>query len=248
MLILTLTNRGSDSIFERGFALDDITELQNTLRIGFHNPVLLQQALVHRSYLHENPDFNLPSNERMEYLGDSMFSVVVAEKLYKDYPDLSEGDMTRVRSALVRKETLARIAHSLKLDVYLYLGHGEETSGGRVKQSILADALESVIGAVFLDQGFNICRDLILRFYEGEVQKAVADSLTSDFKSQLQEVTQSRYHEIPEYRIISAQGPDHAKEFVVEVAVGGRVIGKGRGSSKREAEQEAAKAALDAGT
>jgi ribonuclease-3 len=185
----------------------------------------------------------------MEYLGDSMLSAVVAEKLYKDYPDLSEGDMTKVRAELVRKETLARIArHHLKLDDYLYLGHGEETSGGRAKQSILADALEAVIGAVFLDQGFDICCDLILRLYEGQVEKAVDDSLTADFKSQLQEVTQSRYHEIPEYRVISAEGPDHAKEFIVEVVVGGRVIGKGSGSSKREAEKEAAKAALDAGT
>jgi ribonuclease-3 len=177
-----------------------------------------------------------------------MLSAVVAEKLYKDYPDLSEGDMTKVRAELVRKETLARIAHHLKLDGYLYLGHGEETSGGRAKQSILADALEAVIGAVFLDQGFDTCRGLILRLYEGEVEKAVADSLTADFKSQLQEVTQSRYHEIPEYHVLSAEGPDHAKEFIVEVVVGGRVIGKGSGSSKREAEKEAARAALDAGT
>ena len=144
--------------------MDEITKLESTLHIPFRNSALLQQAMVHRSYLNENPDFNLPSNERMEYLGDSMLSAVVAEKLYKDYPDFSEGDMTRVRSALVRKETLARLArYHLKLDGYLYLGHGEETGGGRAKQSILADALEAVIGAVFLDQGFNICRDLILR-------------------------------------------------------------------------------------
>jgi ribonuclease-3 len=229
--------------------LDEITKLEATLHVSFRNSALLQQALVHRSYLNENTDFNLPSNERMEFLGDSMLSAIVAEKLYKDYPGLSEGDMTKLRSALVRKETLARIARQhLKLDGYLYLGHGEETSGGRVRQSILADALEAVIGAVFLDQGFEACRNLILRLYEGEVEKAVGASLTADFKSQLQEVTQSRYHEIPEYHVISAEGPDHAKEFIVEVVVGDRVIGKGSGSSKREAEKEAAKAALDAGT
>ena len=229
--------------------MDEITKLEATLHIPFRNSALLQQALVHRSYLNENPDFNLPSNERMEYLGDSMLSAVVAEKLYKDYPDFSEGDMTRVRSALVRKETLARLArYHLKLDSYLYLGHGEETSGGRAKQSILADALEAVIGAVFLDQGFDICRDLILRLYEGEVEKAADDSLTADFKSQLQEVVQSKYHEIPAYRVVSAEGPDYAKEFIVEVVVGGRAMGKGRGSSKLEAEKEAAKAALDSGT
>ena len=228
--------------------MKDITKLEDTLHISFRNSALLQQALVHRSYLNENPDFELRSNERLEFLGDSILSAVVAEKLYKDYPDLPEGDMTKLRSALVRGETLARMAQQLNLADYLYLGRGEESGGGRTKQSILADALEAVIGAVFMDQGFNVCRDLILRLYESELEKAVSSSLTADFKSRFQEVAQSKYHEIPEYRVISAEGPDHAREFIVEVLIGGRVMGKGSGSSKREAEQGAARAALDAGT
>jgi ribonuclease III len=229
--------------------LKDITKLEDTLRISFRNSALLQQALVHRSYLNENPDFELQSNERLEYLGDSLLSVVVAEKLYNDYPDLPEGDMTKLRSALVRGETLARMAsQQLSLDSYLYLGHGEESASGRAKPSILADALEAVIGAVFLDQGFDICRDFILRLFEGELEKAVDDSLTADFKSQLQEVTQSRYHEVPTYRVVATGGPDHAREFIVEVLVGGRVLGKGSGRSKREAEKKAAKVALDSMT
>lgn len=229
--------------------MKDITKLEDKLHISFRNSALLQQALVHRSYLNENPDFELRSNERLEFLGDSILSAVVAEKLYKDYPDLPEGDMTKLRSALVRGETLARIAgQQFSLENYLYLGRGEESSGGRARQSILADALEAVIGAVFMDQGFNVCRDLILRLYEGELEKAVSSSLTADFKSRFQEVAQSKYHEIPEYRVISAEGPDHAREFIVEVLIGGRVLGKGSGSSKREAEQGAARAALDAGT
>jgi ribonuclease-3 len=233
-------------MFEGGSALKDIAKLEDTLQVSFHDPMLLQQALVHRSYLNENDGFELESNERLEFLGDSILSVVVAEKLYKDYPNLPEGDMTKLRSALVRGETLARIARQhLKLDSYLYLGRGEETGGGRAKQSILADALEAVIGAVFMDQGFNVCRDLILRLCEGEMEKAVDPGLNADFKSRFQEVAQSKYHEIPEYRVISAEGPDHAREFIVEVLVGGRVLGKGGGGSKREAEKKAAQAALD---
>jgi len=227
--------------------LKDITKLEDTLQVSFRDPMLLQQALVHRSYLNENDGFELESNERLEFLGDSMLSVVVAEKLYKDYPDLPEGDMTKLRSALVRGETLARIAgQRFSLDSYLYLGRGEETGGGRAKQSILADALEAVIGAVFLDQGFDICRDLILRLCDGEMEKAVDPGLNADFKSQLQELMQSRYREAPEYRVVSAEGPDHAREFVVEAALDGKVLGRGRGRSKREAEKEAARVALDA--
>jgi ribonuclease-3 len=225
--------------------LKDITELEKTLQISFQNIALLRQALVHRSYLNENPDFELRSNERLEFLGDSMLSAVVAEKLYKDYPDLPEGDMTKLRSALVRGEALARIAHRLNLADYLYLGRGEESSGGRAKQSILADALEAVIGAFFLDQGFDACRGLILKLYEGEMGRAVDRGINADFKSQLQEVTQSRYGNVPEYRIVGTEGPDHAREFVVEVALDGAVLGRGRGRSKRDAEKKAARAALN---
>ncbi|MFA5368013.1 MAG: ribonuclease III [Dehalococcoidia bacterium] len=225
--------------------MKDITELEKTLHISFREPILLQQALVHRSYLNENPDFELQSNERLEFLGDAMLSVVVAEKLYKDYPDLPEGDMTKLRSALVRGETLARISQRLNLAGYLYLGRGEESGGGRARQSILADALEAIIGAVFIDQGFDACRELILRLYEGEMEKAVDPGLNADFKSRLQELMQSRRREVPEYRVVSAEGPDHDREFVIEVLVGGSVMGRGKGKSKREAEKEAARAALE---
>ena len=221
-------------------------ELQDTLGVVFGDPTLLQQALVHRSYLHENPDFSLPSNERLEFLGDSMLGIVVAEKLFRDYPNLSEGGMTKLRAALVRRETLARMSrYSLTLGDYLYLGHGEEASGGRSKQAILAGAFEAVVGAVLVDQGFEACRGLILRLYEGEVERAFEERLSGDFKSQLQEVVQARYHEMPVYRIIREEGPDHAKEFTVEVIVGGGVIGVGCGKNKRSAEKEAARAALD---
>ncbi|MEA1958496.1 MAG: ribonuclease III [Chloroflexota bacterium] len=226
--------------------MTDFIELQEKLDIIFRDPMLLQQSLVHRSYLHENPDFSLPSNERLEFLGDSMLGIVIAEKLFRDYPNLSEGGMTKLRAALVRRETLARMSrYSLTLGDYLYLGHGEEASGGRSKQSILAGAFEAVIGAVLVDQGFEACRGLILRLYEGEVERAFEERLSGDFKSQLQEVVQARYHETPVYRIVREEGPDHAKEFTVEVIVGGGVIGVGCGRNKRSAEKEAARVALD---
>lgn len=223
----------------------EFTRLQDMLGIAFRDPSLLQQALVHRSYLNENPDFTLPSNERLEFLGDSLLGFVIAEKLYRDFPDLSEGGMTRLRAALVRKETLARLASSLGLGNHLYLGHGEEASGGRTKQSILAGAFESVVGAILMDQGFTATRDFVLRLFDGEIGRAVKERLTADYKSQLQEIVQARHRVPPVYRTIREVGPDHAKEFTVEVIVGDEVIGRGHGKSKRTAEMEAARDALE---
>jgi len=225
--------------------LAELADLQETLGIVFRDPALLKQALVHRSYLHEYPHLALPSNERMEFLGDSLLSFVIAEKLYIDFPDLSEGGMTKLRAALVRKETLARIASSLGLGNYLYLGRGEEASGGRAKQSTLAAAFEAVVGAILIDRGFAACRDFVLRLFDGEIGKAIEQRLIADYKSQLQEIVQARHHVVPIYRTIRAVGPDHAKEFTVEVIVGGNVIARGRGKSKRQAETEAARVALE---
>jgi ribonuclease-3 len=219
--------------------------LQDRLGIVFKDLSLLQQALIHRSYLNENPDFPLPSNERLEFLGDSLLSFVIAEKLYRDSPDLSEGGMTKLHAALVRQETLARLATSLGLGDYLYLGHGEESTGGRTKQSILAGAFESMVGAILTDQGFTVARDFVLRVFDGEIGRAIEERLTADYKSRLQGIVQARHHVPPVYRTIKEAGPDHAKEFTVEVIVGDSVIGRGRGKSKRMAEQEAARHALE---
>ena len=223
----------------------EFMELQDTLGFTFRHPALLKQALVHRSYLHENPDFILPSNERLEFLGDSLLGFVIAEKLYEDFPKLSEGGMTKLRAALVRRETLARLVSSLGLGNYLYLGHGEEASGGRLKQSILAGAFEAVIGAILIDQGFTACRDFMLHLFDDEIGRAIRNRLFYDYKSQLQEIAQARHGEAPVYRTIKAVGPDHAKEFTVEVSIVGSIIARGRGKSKRQAETEAARAALE---
>jgi ribonuclease-3 len=221
-----------------------LEKLQDTLGITFNDYSILQQALVHGSYLHENPDFALPSNERLEFLGDSLLGFVIAEKLYNDFPDLAEGGMTKLRAALVRKETLARLAGELGLGDYLYMGCGEESSGGRTKQSILASTLESLIGAVLLDQGFDPCRAFVLRLFESEVGEAIDERLAADYKSELQEIVQAIYRVAPTYRTVNAVGPDHAKEFTVDVSVNGDVIGRGSGRSKRQAEMQAARAAL----
>jgi ribonuclease-3 len=225
--------------------LSEFADLQDTLNIVFKDPALLKQALVHRSYLHENPDFDLPSNERMEFLGDSLLSFVIAEKLYDDFPNLSEGGMTKLRAALVRTETLARLARSIGLGNYVFLGRGEEASGGRTKQSILAGVFEAVIGAILIDHGFNACRDFIHGLFTDEMGKAADERLIADYKSQLQEITQARHHIAPIYRTINEDGPEHSKEFTVEVIVDGRMIAIGRGKSKRQAETEAARAALE---
>ena len=222
----------------------ELEKLQEILGINFNDVSLLQQALVHGSYLHENPDFDLRSNERLEFLGDSLLGFIIAEKLFLDFPDLAEGGMTKLRAALVRKETLAGLASALGLGDYLYMGYGEETSGGRVKQSILAATLESLVGAIFMDQGFDSCRAFVLRLFESELEKAADERLAEDYKSELQEIIQAKHRVAPTYRTIKAVGPDHAKEFTVEVSVNGAVIGSGSGKSKRQAEREAARAAL----
>ena len=223
----------------------DLERLQKRLGITFKDKSLLEQALVHRSYIHENPDFELPDNERLEFLGDSLLGMVIAEKVYEDFPQLSEGGMTKLRAALVRKETLARLAESLGLGDYIYMGHGEESSGGRAKQSILVGAFEAVIAAILIDQGFDVCRGFVRRTFEGEVARVAGERVDIDYKSQLQEAIQAKHKLAPTYRVVGMKGPDHDREFTVEVSVNGAVIGSGRGKSKRQAEMAAAQAALE---
>ena len=223
----------------------DLASLQDILGIAFEDLSLLEQSLVHRSYLNENPDFHLSSNERLEFLGDSLLGFVIAEKLYEECYDLAEGKLTKLRASLVRGETLARLACSLGLSDHLYLGHGEEASGGRQRKSTLAGLFEAVLGAVLIDKGFPVARDLVLRLFDTEIQNTIEGNLVADYKSRLQEVVQARHQVTPVYRTTKEEGPDHAKEFSVEVLVGDCVIGSGRGRSKRKAEVEAARDALE---
>ena len=224
--------------------LSDLGALQAIFGIHFKNESLLRQALVHRSYLNENPALHLVSNERLEFLGDAVLGFVVASELYSRFPDFSEGELTKLRSALVRGETLSRIALSLQLGDYLYLGRGEEDSGGRSRSRNLSCTLEAVIGAVFLDQGLDVAKGFIMKLLGSELDGVVEDKFTDDYKSRLQQIIQSERKITPIYRTIEEIGPDHAKVFTVEVLAGDTILGQGCGRSKRSAEMDAARHAL----
>jgi ribonuclease-3 len=225
----------------------DIGALQKALGVEIKNITLLQQALVHSSYINENPAFSPGHNERLELLGDAVLGLVVAEELYRSFPDLTEGEMTRLRANLVKRDTLARVAQNIKLGDFLYLGKGEEAGGGRSKPTNLAGALEAVIGAVYLDKGFSSARDVTMGLFTDEWLKLDKRgiSASADFKSRLQELVQSRFQQTPSYRLASAVGPHHEPLFKVEVSVNGEVVGKGSGRSKKLAEATAAREALE---
>lgn len=222
----------------------DLAALQKTLGLRFNDPSLLEQALVHTSYVNENPAV-AASNERLEFLGDAVLGLVIAEELYQRLPRSSEGEMTALRSSLVRRDALSRLARAISLGNHLYLGKGEEASGGRRKPANLAGALEAVIAAIFLDQGSNTARTFILRLMDKELNKALSQGIEPDYKSQLQELIQAGYLQTPAYQVIEAMGPDHDRSFTVEVRVGDTVLGRGSGKNKKSAEEEAARSALD---
>lgn len=224
--------------------MPDLIEFQKIIKLDFHDPALLEQALVHSSYINENPSRTVKHNERLEFLGDAVLDYIVAEKLYLDYPEIDEGEMTRLRAGLVRRETLARLAEDIELGSFLWMGKGEEATGGRSKLPNLAGALEALIAAVYLDLGPDAAKGFIVRLYADEWDKLTSRGTVTDHKSRLQELSQSRFQEIPVYRLVSETGPDHDKQFTVEVIVNGKVMGKGIGKSKKTAETGAARQAL----
>ena len=217
--------------------------LEEKLGYRFTNRALLENALTHSSYANENKAKGLQSNERLEFLGDSVLGMVVADYLFRTHPDLPEGDLTRTRAALVCEGSLVEVAQCLELGAYLKLGKGEEAGGGRERPSIIADAVEAVLAAVYLDGGIGSARKIIQKFI---LSREVA-GLTKprDYKTALQELVQRESGQVLGYQLIGAEGPDHAKIFSVEVDLNGIPIGQGRGRSKKEAEQNAAKAAIE---
>jgi ribonuclease-3 len=223
----------------------DLSTLQKTLGIDFRNQALLKQALVHSSYINENPTDSSGDNERLEFLGDAVLGFIITEKLYREYPDSSEGEMTRVRAALVNGNALAGIARRMGLGEALYMGKGEESSGGRNKKPNLAGALEALIAAVYLDRGITATRKFVLRLLEEEITDVLSKSAVRDAKSRLQEIVQSRSQGMPLYQIIEEHGPSHEKIFTVEVIIGDVAMGRGTGKSKKQAETAAARAALE---
>jgi ribonuclease-3 len=217
--------------------------LEEALGVEFRDPALLQLALTHRSYIYETPGAGRDSNERLEFLGDSILAFVCADFLYRTFPQLNEGELSNLRAALVKTETLARFAGDLNLRSFLLLGKGEQQSGG--SQRVLASAFEAVLGAIYLDQGLEAVRHVIIPRVEPLAQTIVEKRLFKDSKSLLQELAQAREGITPSYRLVSQEGPSHNREFTVEVLLGERVIGRGQGRNKQAAEQEAAHAALD---
>lgn len=219
-------------------------ELEKKLNYTFRDPALLSEALSHSSYANEHRAAHLNSNERLEFLGDSVLGFVTAEFLFVQHPDLPEGDLTRIRAALVCEQSLYEVARKLELGKYLKLGRGEEAGGGRERTSILADATEAVFAAVYLDGGIGAASQLIHRVLLDAEKEEVVEERRRDYKTALQELVQRTPGRTITYQLVEETGPDHCRVFVMEVSVDGQVSGRGEGRSKKEAEQAAAKAAL----
>ena len=222
----------------------DFSLLEKKLRIKFKNKDLLTQAFCHRSYLNEHPDFYLSHNERLEFLGDAVLELVVTENLYQNYPDKSEGELTNWRAALVNAKMLAKVAKELGFNDFLLLSKGEEKEIGKARLYILANTFEALIGAIYLDQGYSICQKFIEKNLMQKLPEIIEKGLFKDAKSRFQEEAQEREGITPTYKVLEEWGPDHAKHFICGVFLNKELIAKGEGSSKQEAEEEAAKNAL----
>ena len=221
-----------------------IKELEQAIGYTFSNGKLLENALTHSSYANERWHDSLRSNERLEFLGDSILGMIVADHLYRNFPDRPEGELTRMRADMVCEQSLAVIANRLNLGSYLMLGHGEEQGGGRTRNSILADAVESVIAACYLDGGYEAALRFVNTYVLSDIP--VVRYHNADYKTALQEKVQQKKNQVLSYHLIGEEGPDHDKRFRVEVRLNGRCIGVGEGTSKKRAEQDAARTALEA--
>lgn len=223
---------------------NDFSAFEKKIKIKFKNKKLLQQIFVHRSYLNENPNFELDHNERLEFLGDAVLELIVTDHLYQNY-DNPEGELTNWRSALVKGPMLSKIASELGIDDYLYLSKGEEQSTGKARQLILANSFEALIGAIYLDQNYKKAQEFVEKKLLIHLSEILEKELYRDAKSKLQEVSQEENGITPVYKVLSELGPDHAKHFTIGVYLENKLIGKGSGSSKQEAEQKAANKALE---
>jgi ribonuclease III len=231
-----------DQSWNGGNAGKDPAELRHALSVPI-KPESLERALTHRSYAYENG--GLPTNERLEFLGDSVLGLVVTDTLFRGYPNLPEGQLAKLRAAVVQMRALAEVARGLSLGAFIRLGRGEEFTGGRNKSSILADTLEAVIGAVYIDCGLEAAGALVHRLFDPVIEQSARLGAGLDWKTSLQELTAVQLLGVPEYQV-EESGPDHQKSFRAVVKVGGRVLGSGEGHSKKEAEQHAAEAAWKA--
>lgn len=218
--------------------------LKDKIGYTFQNNVLFRKAMTHSSYANEQRARHLQHNERLEFLGDSVLGFVTADYLYNHYPELPEGELTKLRAAVVCEHALCEVAKELGINEEICLGHGEETGGGRQRPSILADATEALLGAIYLDGGIEPARDFVLSFVPRKADEARRDGAFKDYKTTLQEIVQKNRQETLEYRLAGESGPDHAKQFTMELLLNSNVFAAGTGKSKKEAEQMAAREAL----
>ncbi len=229
----------------QGRTLSDVDDIQSALGITFHNPSLLQQAFVHTSYINENSGADIHDNQRMEFLGDAVLTMIFAELLYREFPDLPEGKLTELRISLVRQEKLAEKSAALKLGDYLVLGKGEDSSGGRERRNNLADTFEALVAAIFLDGGIGKAREFVFSNYAKDIFAIKAGKPVLNYKALLQEYMQAKFKTLPGYEILEATGPDHDKLFCVSVSLGETVLAIGSGKTRKVAESEAARIALE---
>lgn len=221
----------------------NIEHLERELNLNFNNKSLLENALTHRSYLNEHKEVKF-SNERLEFLGDAVLQFLSSRYLYEKFPNSPEGDLTNYRASLVCAPSLAEVSLKLGLGEHLFLSRGEEESGGRKREYILANTFEALLGALFLDQGMEECRKLVEENLLPKIDEVLENQTYKDYKSRFQEYSQEKYNQTPEYKEVASWGPDHNKIFVMGVYIGEKGLGKGEGSSKQKAEQEAAHNAL----
>lgn len=228
--------------------MPSLNTLIGRLGLRFDDMRLVEGALAHRSYINEHPDrtHGLPNAERLEFLGDAVLNYIAAELVYQRFPEYSEGELTRLRTELIKTPTLAAFARELELGHYVLLSRGEDHSGARDRDSLLADMFESLLAAIYFDQGLEAARAFMLPLLERQLALLAQGRPTRDYKSHLQEYIQAQRNITPLYHIIDATGPDHQREFTVEVRAGDELLGCGRGSSKQAATQDAARAALEA--
>ena len=223
--------------------MSGLDELQATLGVAFDDPAILGQAFIHTSYTYENLKRQTGDNQTMEFLGDAVLNMIVAEALYRGLPTLPEGKLTEIRISLIRQEKLAEKAAEIKLGDYLLLGKGEEASGGRGKRNNLADTFEALTAAIFLDRGLDVTRQFIISVFHKELEAIKSGQIMPNFKAMLQEFTQAEFKTLPEYEIIESSGPDHDKVFIVSVSLGDVVLAVGSGKTRKTAEAEAARTA-----
>lgn len=228
----------------RILAFMDISALETKLGVSFNSKDLLQQALVHRSYLNENPSFRLSNNERLEYLGDAVLELIVSKELYRRFPEKPEGDLTSYRAALVNSRMLAEIAVELEINNFLLLSRGEAKDLGRARQFILANAFEAIVGAIYLDGGYSAAEEFIGRVLFQKIEDVVKKKLYRDPKSLFQEIAQEHLGITPTYEVVREWGPDHNKHFIIGVYLDKELVAEGEGPSKQAAEAEAARVAL----